>query len=266
MGGATLLWADGLGWSIFSSDVANLILTNLWVVGLINAMNLLDLMDGVAGTVASVSAAGVGVLAGIEGDAALAVLAFALAGGCAGFLGHNLRSPARIYLGDCGTMAIGFALAGMIAGLPLEARAGWIVLLGAIPLFGVPLFDVALRVVLRTRRGISLLTGGPDSVANWLEAQLGSPRRVAFALGVAQGALCALAIGALRLGDGAVVSLAVLSLATAVGVGRLIAGSSWAREGDARARSPAAAQRAAPSSAPTAGRAGDPSLVPSINR
>lgn len=236
MGGATLLWTADLGWSIFSSDVANLILMNLWVVALINAMNLLDLMDGVAATVAAVSSAGVGVLAGIEGDTQLAILAFALAGSCAGFLGHNLRSPARIYLGDGGTMAIGFALAGMIATLPLDARAGWAALLGAIPLFGVPLFDIALRILLRLRRRIPLMTGGPDSVANWLKERLGSARRVACALGAAQGVLCAVSIAALRLSDGAVVALAALSGATAVAVGKLIIASPWARAADARAR------------------------------
>jgi UDP-GlcNAc:undecaprenyl-phosphate/decaprenyl-phosphate GlcNAc-1-phosphate transferase len=236
MGAGALLWTAGLGWSIFSSDAANLILTIAWVLALINAMNLLDLMDGVAATVAAVSSAGVGVLAGLQGDTRLAALAFAVAGACVGFLAHNLRSPARIYLGDGGTMAIGFVLAATIAALPLEPRAGWAALLGAIPLFGVPLFDIALRILLRLRRRIPLMTGGPDSVANWLKERLGSARRVAFALGAAQGVLCAVSIGALRLSDGAVVALAALSGATAVAAGKLITASPWAREADARAR------------------------------
>ena len=200
MGGATFLWAEGLGWSIFSSEAANLIVTNLWVVAVINAMNLLDLMDGVAGTVASVASAGVGVLAALEGDTALAIFAFALSGSCAGFLPSNLRSPARVYLGDGGSMAIGFVVAATIAGLTFEGGTAWLVLMGAIPLFGVPLFDMTLRIVLRRRRGIALLTGGPDSVANWLEARLGTPRMVALALGSTQAVLSAVSIGALRAG------------------------------------------------------------------
>lgn len=230
--GATYLWGEGLGWSVFSSDAANLILTNLWVVAVINAMNLLDLMDGVAGTVAGVASAGVGVLAAVEGDQSLAILAFALSGSCAGFLPSNLRSPARVYLGDGGSMAIGFVLAATIANLSVEAAADGLLLAGAIPLFGVPLFDMALRIVLRRRRGIALMTGGPDSVANLLEARLGSPRKVALALGGAQAVLSACAIEALRAGDGAVVALTVLCLVIALVAARGIITSSWAREPD----------------------------------
>ncbi len=236
VGAATFLWASGLGWSIFSSEVANLVLTNLWVLALVNAMNLLDLMDGVAGTVAAVASGGVGVLAAIKGDPFLAILAFALSGACAGFLAQNLRSPARIYLGDCGTLATGFVLAGLIAGLPVEGQAGWaIALLAAIPLFGLPLFDLALRIVLRLRRGVSVLTPGPDSVANWLKASLGSPRKVALALGGAQAVLSAFSIAALGLGEEAVVSLSVMCALTAVLLGKVITDSSWALEGHAAA-------------------------------
>ena len=235
LGAGALLWVADLGFSVFSSDATNLVLTACWVVALINAINLLDLMDGVASSVAAVAAAGVGVLAALGGDDALALLAFALAGSCAGFLVWNLRSPARVYLGDSGTMAIGFLVAGCVAAMPYGDRAGWAILLGAVPLFGVPLFDVALRIHLRLRRGISLLTGGPDSAANWLRTHVGTPRRVSIVLSIVQAALSGLAIGALRLSDGAVLALSALLGAAALAVGRTIAGSPWAREGDARA-------------------------------
>ena len=244
MGAATLLWATDLGWSVFSSDLANLALTNLWVVGLVNAVNLLDLMDGVAGSVAAVAGAGVGVLAAVNDDTALAVLAFAVAGACAGFLVHNMRAPARIYLGDCGTMAVGFLLAGMISAAPVDGRAGWALVLGAVPLVGVPIFDMAVRIVLRLRRGISLMTGGQDSGANWLFGELGSARRVAVLLAGVQAALCGLAIAALETSDAAVVSLTAVLAATAVVVATVEIGSPWAREADARARLAAAADAA----------------------
>jgi UDP-glucose 4-epimerase len=235
-GAGALLWATDLGWSVFGSDLANLALTSVWVVGLVNALNLLDLMDGVAGSVAAVSALGIGVLAAVNDDTALAVLAFAVAGACAGFLVHNMRSPARIYLGDCGTMSIGLLLAGMISAQPIDARSGWAILLGAVPLLGVPLFDMALRIVLRLRRRISLMTGGQDSVANWLCGELGTPRRVAVLLAAVQALLCALAIAALEASDAAVMSLSAVLAAAGVVVATVVIGSPWAHEADERAR------------------------------
>ena len=236
LGAGALLWKADLGWSVFSSDAANLVLTAVWVLGLVNAINLLDLMDGAAATVAAVAAVAVGALAALDGDGALAVVALALAGACAGFLRENLRAPARVYLGDCGSMTIGFALAGTIAALPFDARETAAVLLGAPLLLGIPLFDMALRIVLRRRRGISLLTGGRDSVANWLEAALGSPRRVAVVLGSSQALLGGLAVAALQLGDGAAIALSALAIAVGLVLAVAIATSPWAREGDARAR------------------------------
>jgi UDP-glucose 4-epimerase len=109
------------------------------------------------------------------------------------------------------------------------------VLLGAPLLLGIPLFDMALRIVLRRRRGISLLEGGSDSVANWLEAALGSPRRVAVVLGASQALLGGLAVAALQLSDGAAIALSALSVVVGLMVAVAVATSPWAREADERA-------------------------------
>src|SRR4051812_42117760 len=111
IGAGCAVSAAGLGWSVFGSEALDLLLTVAWVVGLCNAFNLMDNLDGAAGTVAGISAAGVGTLALAHDDPALAAFAFALAGACAGFLPHNLARPARIFLGDGGSLPIGFLVA-----------------------------------------------------------------------------------------------------------------------------------------------------------
>lgn len=185
---AALLYAAGLGWSVFSGDAANLLLTIVWCLGVINAINLLDLMDGTAGSAAGVSAAAVAILAMTLGDYADAVVAIALAGACLGFLRYNLRSPASIFLGDGGTMSIGVILAGTVMSLPLQALGVSAIALGVL-LVGVPIWDMSFRIFSRLRLRVPLNQPGPDSVANWLRSRLSSTRLVAGVLVSAQGAL-----------------------------------------------------------------------------
>ncbi len=109
-----LLWDAGLGWSLFPGDVLDLVVTVLWVVGIVNAFNLMDNIDGAAGTVGGVCAAGVALLAAQEGPEALSALAVALCGACVGFLCSNLTRPARIFLGDGGSMLLGFLVAALV--------------------------------------------------------------------------------------------------------------------------------------------------------
>ena len=97
---ASVLWATDLGWTVFDSDAANLGLTIVWVVGLVNAFNMMDNLDGAAGTVTAASAAGAGGVALVLGDEGLALVAFAVVGACVGFLPYNLARPSRIFLGD----------------------------------------------------------------------------------------------------------------------------------------------------------------------
>src|SRR5436305_2375661 len=161
-GAALALYLSGMGWNTAGTWVVNLPLTILWIVGLVNAFNLMDNLDGACATVATVSAAGIGVVAAAKGQPLVAGLAFALSGACAGFLPWNLAGPARIFLGDGGSMPIGFlvaALAMLTARQSDTGRAG--ILLGAL-LVGLPILDVALVSLSRTRRGLSLLTGGRD--------------------------------------------------------------------------------------------------------
>ena len=203
--GGAILWAAGLGWSVLAWEPANFALTVIWIVGVVNAVNLLDLMDGVAGMVSASCAAGAGVLGLLAGDELVAVAAFSLAGACLGFLPYNMRRPARIFLGDGGSMPIGFVLGAVIMAVGDDTEVGWVTILAAGVLLGLPLLDMSFRIASRLRRGVGLLQGGQDSLANYLERSFGNPQTVAASLAAVQALLCLVSIGALELGQGSVV-------------------------------------------------------------
>jgi len=171
---AVALYAAGLGWSVFESGPADLLLTVAWVVGLCNAFNLMDNLDGAAGTVAGVSATGIGVAAWLNSDPVTAAFAFALAGACAGFLPHNLAGPARIFLGDGGSLPIGFLVAAsaMVA-CDWPSLRGSSVLLGAL-LVGLAILDTALVVFSRRRAGVPVVRAGRDHLTHRLAYPAGN--------------------------------------------------------------------------------------------
>lgn len=90
--------------------VADPLMTMVWIVGMTNAFNFMDNMDGAAAGVGAIAAASFGVLGLIFGQQLVSVLGFALAGACLGFLRHNFH-PARIFMGDTGSLPLGFCLA-----------------------------------------------------------------------------------------------------------------------------------------------------------
>jgi UDP-GlcNAc:undecaprenyl-phosphate/decaprenyl-phosphate GlcNAc-1-phosphate transferase len=209
---AVLLWSEDLGWSFLGNDAANLVLTVLWVVAIVNAFNLMDNLDGAAASVGAVCASCVGALAIIGGAVQLAVICFAVCGSLVGFLRFNLARPARIFLGDGGSMPVGFLIAGSLMFVPMGDLTGWSTLAAAVLAVGLPIFDTALVVVSRRRRGAQVFSGATDHTTHRLLGVLKTPRAVACALAAAQAGLCGLAIEATRVGSGAAVAMASIAL------------------------------------------------------
>ena len=87
-------------------------LTVLWILAVTNAVNIIDILDGLASGVASISAIVIAVANHMAGRDSVAFLSIVLAGSCLGFLRYNFH-PARIYLGDAGSLFIGFKLAAL---------------------------------------------------------------------------------------------------------------------------------------------------------
>src|SRR5213594_1141901 len=93
-------------------DWLDLLLTVLWMVGIINAINIIDVMDGLAGGVGLIACGWLFVVAAVNHDALVAVMTSALGGSLLGFLRYNFY-PAKIYLGDAGSLFLGLMLAAL---------------------------------------------------------------------------------------------------------------------------------------------------------
>ncbi len=173
------LWQLGIRAEVTQTVGLDLVITVVWVVGITNAMNLLDNMDGLSASTATLAALWFGVLGLVTGQVLVSALAFAVAGGAAGFLRDN-RPPARIYMGDAGSLFLGVMLAalGMLIDLPVHPLVA-----AAIPVLvlTVPVLDTALVVVARIRHGISPFQGGKDHTSHRL-VRLGMSVPVAVGL------------------------------------------------------------------------------------
>ena len=165
---ALVLFGGGTRWPLVGSESLAAVLSILWVVGMSNAFNLLDHMDGVAAGVGAIAALGFGLHALGAGDTAVVATAAALAGACGGFLIYNLP-PARIFLGDAGSLWLGFMLAALsLQTIPPSAGGAVVVLLPPLGLI-VPLLDTLLVTVSRLRQGRNPMTApGTDHAGHRL--------------------------------------------------------------------------------------------------
>src|SRR5215217_6206632 len=209
---AALLWNAGLGWDLGAGAALDLAVTAFWVVAVVNAFNLFDNMDGAAPSMAAVVACGLAIFGIADGNTWLAVTSAALCGACAGFLPHNLASPARIFLGDGGSMPIGFAVAALAMIGVSDAAAAWQSLAMGLLFVGVPALDTALVVISRSRRRISILTGGRDHLTHRARQRLRTARAVALSLGGVQAVISTLALIAIQGSSGLALAAVLLYL------------------------------------------------------
>ena len=151
-------------------------LAAVWLLGVCNAFNLLDVMDGLAASVGAVAALAFGVMGVANGELPEAAASFALAGGLIGFLVFNVH-PARIYLGDAGSLAVGITLGALALALRWSDRsaAGF---LAPLAILALPLADTVFVTLLRARAGKPFWHGSPDHVALRLAKLAGGNVRV----------------------------------------------------------------------------------------
>lgn len=167
---SALLISTGVVIKIIPYPVISIPLTFLWFVGLTNAFNLIDNMDGLSAGIALISAFAVLVFSLQRGNVSLALCSAALAGGCLGFLFYNFN-PARIFMGDCGSMFLGFSLAALsIAGTWKHASGLFVTLLVPVMILGIPIFDTAFVTITRKLRGQPVSQGGKDHMSHRLVA------------------------------------------------------------------------------------------------
>ena len=122
-------------------------LTMLWLVGITNAVNLIDGLDGLASGTSAIACAVIATFAFATGQTALALVMLAMLGALSGFLFFNFN-PAMVFLGDCGSMFIGFALA-TVSVMSAKQSGTLVGMALAVLALGVPFFDTFFSIMRR---------------------------------------------------------------------------------------------------------------------
>ncbi len=173
-------------------EVVDFMLALAWILYVTNAFNLLDNMDGLAAGVGAIASAAFLALAAMNGQYLVGALAAALLGACTGFLFFNFN-PARIFMGDAGSLFIGFVMAGLAIKIRLPSQSMTVSWMVPIIVLGIPIFDTAFVTLSRLIRGRPFWLGGADHVSHRLLSLGYGPRRVALILYAAGGACAILA-------------------------------------------------------------------------
>ncbi len=178
--------------SLFPWPALNVAATLLWVVGITNAMNLLDNMDGLSGGIAAIAALFFLLFAAMSRQYLVGALAAALVGACVGFLFYNVN-PARIFMGDTGSLFLGFTLAAVGIKLRFPDNSAFVTWMVPVFVLAVPIFDTSLVIISRLRRGLNpLTTPGKDHLSHRLARLTGSPREavlICYLIGFIAGVL-----------------------------------------------------------------------------
>jgi UDP-GlcNAc:undecaprenyl-phosphate GlcNAc-1-phosphate transferase len=174
---ALLVMLVGIRVDLFNGSPIDWLISLVWLVGIINATNFLDNMDGLAAGISAIVAAFMFILAISQGQQLVSILAAALCGSAIGFLFYNFN-PATTFMGDMGSLVLGFVLA--VMGIKLkfphqELAASWMI---PIIVLGLPIFDTSLVVFTRLREGRSLFKGSKDHTSHRLVA-MGLSQRAA---------------------------------------------------------------------------------------
>ena len=161
--GMVLPWTD--------SQIINIVITAFWLIGITNAINLLDNMDGLAAGIAAVAAFAIAVGAGGEFNSVELLLLATFIGALVGFLVFNFN-PASIFMGDCGSLFVGFLLASSVMLNQTGGRSRSVFSILAVPvlILFVPIFDTTFVTVLRKLWGRKASQGGRDHTSHRLVA------------------------------------------------------------------------------------------------
>ncbi len=178
---------------IMMPDWLDILLTFFWMLAVINAFNIIDIMDGLSAGVGLIASLVLFVVGLMNGHAMMAVMSLALAGALMGFVRYNFN-PAKIYLGDAGSMFIGLML-GTLAMIGVYGDKNPAGVLAPLVILGVPLYDTLLVMYLRWRKGMPVIQGSPDHFALRLRKSGLSTRQTVLIIYAAACVLGAMALG-----------------------------------------------------------------------
>lgn len=180
----------GLRIEIIGNYYLSVMVTYVWIIGITNAVNLSDNMNGLSAGIVAMSAFFFGVISYMNGQPAVSSLSFALAGCALGFLKHNFPK-ANLFMGDAGSLVLGYLLACIAIWGSWKTYVWTTSLMIPILILGYPIFDTILVSVMRTIEGRPIFLGGKDHASHRL-ALLGFKRygavlvvyTICFVLGV----------------------------------------------------------------------------------
>ncbi len=163
-----LLIVTGVHISSLRNLVLNYGATLVWVVGITNALNLLDNMDGASGGIAAIAAGYFALMCSFTGQYLVGALSVAVMAACIGFLIYNW-TPATIFMGDSGSLFLGFTLASIGIKLRFPENVAFVTWMIPLLVLGVPIFDTTLVVISRLRRRLNpMTTPGTDHTSHRL--------------------------------------------------------------------------------------------------
>jgi len=173
-------------------DVESFVITALWTLGLVNGVNFIDGVDGLAVGVCAIAAGSLCVVEIIKGATWAAAASAALCGGSLAFLRYNF-APAKIFLGDAGSLLLGFWLAFIAVAAAAKTAAATTL---ALPLLvmAIPVFDALWAIVRRTLAGQPVWRADRGHLHHRLLARGFSPQKTAVTLYAVAGILGAVAI------------------------------------------------------------------------
>lgn len=215
---ALLLILFGLRIRFLSPAYVAAAVTMVWIVGITNAFNIIDIMDGLSASQAAVAALSFLLISLPSEELYVNFASAALAGACIGFLPWNLSKRRKIFMGDCGSLTIGFLLAGISLGTRYSDINDAGPFAPLLILF-VPAFDTFFVSILRLNQGKSPFLGSKDHFALRLE-KMGHPRwRVVLMAAVAAGFMgfCAFLVTQLPLKGAIAVYLFVAAVVGVLG-------------------------------------------------
>lgn len=157
----------GIKMEIFT-PLISIPITILWIVAVTNAFNLLDNMDGLSAGIAFITAMILSIVSVMQNRLELVTISIIIAGTTLGFLRYNFN-PASIFMGDCGSMFLGFTIGALsIAGAHHQASNLIVTIAVPVLIMAVPIFDTALVTVTRNLTGRAVSQGGKDHISHRL--------------------------------------------------------------------------------------------------
>ena len=171
----SLPWGGNIKLGIFAP-----VITMLWIVGVMNAINLIDGLDGLAAGISIFASTSMLAIFLLKARLEFAAVIAGLIGALLGFIPYNLN-PARIFLGDCGSLTIGFILATFALKSSEKANLAISLSVAVIILF-IPILDTLFAIYRRVRKKAPIFSADNDHIHHRLLRKLGSHRLASFVL------------------------------------------------------------------------------------